>query len=201
MTRIGLKYSSVLLVCLVLTAGLEGAVREPAVAGSFYPADSSQLADLVQSHLDMAGNLPEINGQIIALVVPHAGLAYSGKIAAYSYKLLEDKDIENVILCGPSHRFRFDGLSVFGPFVTWKTPLGSIKCNNDLCDRLINYNGKIEAYKQAHVKEHSLEVQLPYLQSVLSDFQIIPIVMGNQTEENANVLAEEIGRASCRERV
>ncbi len=186
------KYMTVLLILLFLATGVEAGVREPAVAGAFYPADSSELSNLVKQHLGQVEESDSIDGKIIALIVPHAGLEYSGKIAAHSYNLLEGVDIDNVILCGPSHRYRYDGLSVFGPFVNWKTPLGSVKCNNVLCDRLIRFNGKIEVFKQAHAQEHNLEVQLPYLQTVLSDFQITPVAMGEQSSENINLLAEAL---------
>lgn len=172
---------------------LYGAVREPAVAGSFYPSDSLELSKMVQGHLDSVENLPEIDGQLIALIVPHAGLIYSGQIAAYGYKLLENSGIDKVILCGPSHRYSFMGLSVFGPFVNWKTPLGVVKCNNAICDKLISLDGDIEVVRQAHQQEHSLEVQLPYLQKVLSNFELIPIAMGNQDAANIELLIKALG--------
>ena len=171
---------------------LYGAVREPAVAGSFYPADSLELLKMVQGHLDSVENLPEIDGQLLALIVPHAGLIYSGQIAAYGYKLLENSGIDKVILCGPSHRFSFQGLSVFGPFVNWKTPLGVVKCNNSICDKLISFDNNIEIIRQAHQQEHSLEVQLPYLQTVLDNFELIPIAMGNQDKENIDLLTKAL---------
>ncbi len=171
---------------------LYGAVREPVVAGSFYPADSLELSKMVQGHLDSVENLPEIDGQLMALIVPHAGLIYSGQIAAYGYKLLENSSIDNVILCGPSHRFPFQGLSVFGPFVNWKTPLGVVKCNNSICDKLISFDKNIEIIRQAHQQEHSLEVQLPYLQTVLDNFELIPIAMGNQDKANIHLLAKAL---------
>ncbi len=171
---------------------LYGAVREPVVAGSFYPADSLELSKMVQGHLDKVENLPDIDGQLIALIVPHAGLIYSGQIAAYGYKLLENSGIDKVILCGPSHRFSFMGLSVFGPFVNWKTPLGVVKCNNSICDKLISFDSNIEIIRQAHLQEHSLEVQLPYLQTVLDNFELIPIAMGNQDKANINLLAKAL---------
>ena len=181
----------ILLLSFCIT-GSYAAVREPAVAGTFYPNDSLELARTIAGHLELVNDLPEIDGRIIALIVPHAGIMYSGKIAAHSFKLLEDREIGNVILCGPSHRYRFDGLSVFGPFVTWKTPLGEVKCNNDLCDRLISYDRNIELFRQAQIQEHSLEIQLPYLQTVLDNFQIVPITMGLPRAETIDLLARAL---------
>jgi len=171
---------------------LQGAVREPAVAGTFYPGNPAELRQMVQNHLNNVHDLPNIDGQLMALIVPHAGLVYSGPIAAYSYKLLENSNFNKVIICGPSHRYRFTGLSAYGPFVTWKTPLGDVKCNNELCDALVNYNKKIEIIRQAHEQEHSIEVQLPYLQTVLPDFELVPIVMGSQDEATINLLADAL---------
>jgi AmmeMemoRadiSam system protein B len=101
-------------------------IREPAVAGFFYPADGEELQAVVDKHLDNVVDLPRINGQIIGLIAPHAGLVYSGQIAAYSYKILQNSGVNKVILIGPSHRFPFEGISVFGPGVRWRTPLGMI---------------------------------------------------------------------------
>lgn len=187
-----MKISVFITVLAVLWSSAYGAVREPAVAGTFYPADSAQLAQKVAGDLARVTDLPEIDGEIIALVVPHAGLEFSGGIAAYSYKLLESKKIDNVILCGPSHHYRFDGLSVYGPFITWKTPLGEVKCNTDLCDKLISSDRDIELFRQAQLKEHCLEVQLPYLQTVLGNFQIVPITMGIQSQKTIDLLAKSI---------
>ncbi|MCP4706907.1 MAG: AmmeMemoRadiSam system protein B [candidate division Zixibacteria bacterium] len=169
-----------------------GATREPAVAGAFYPADSVELANLVKGHLDNIENPTKIDGQLLALIVPHAGLIYSGQVATYGYKLLENSGIDKVILCGPSHRYNFSGLSVYGPFIDWKTPLGSIKCNNSICDKLISFDKDIEVVRQAHQQEHSLEVQLPYLQTVLGNFELIPISMGEQDKSTNHLLSKAL---------
>ena len=172
---------SLFLAVSLLFAGLSASattVRPPAVAGSFYPADSAALARLVKNHLDQVKDLPEIDGDIIALIVPHAGLIYSGPIAAYSYKLLQAHPVHAVILCGPSHRFGFQGISVYGPDVEWRTPLGIVPCNADMCRKMISSSSLIAEIPQAHEKEHCIEVELPYLQTVLSDFTIVPAVMG-----------------------
>lgn len=169
-----------------------GAVREPAVTGNFYPSDSVELDRMVTGHLDAVKELPEINGRILAIVVPHAGLIYSGHIAAYGYKMLEGRDIKNVIICGPSHHYRFDGLSVYGPFIKWKNPLGLVECNKDLCDKLISSDRNIELFRQAQLKEHSIEVQLPYLQKVLDDFEIVPIAMGEQSPKTIDLLTDAL---------
>ena len=166
--------------------------RAPAVAGMFYPADAAELEGMVKAHLAAVSDPVEIDGQIIALVVPHAGLVYSGQVAAYGYKLLEHKSISTVILCGPSHRHAFTGLSVYGPFVKWRTPLGAVACDDALCDQLLKFNKNINVVAKAHEQEHCLEVQLPYLQTVLGNFKIVPIIIGNQDKSTVELLADAL---------
>lgn len=176
----------------VMVSPLVGEVRPPAVAGSFYPADSAQLASMVRDHLAKVAESDPVDDELIALIVPHAGFVYSGSIAAHAYKLLGGSRIDRVIMCGPSHRYRFQGVSVYGPEVVWKTPLGSVTCDRDLCNRLLDQNRLIAKIAQAHSQEHSLEVQLPYLQTVLDDFAIVPVVMGGQDRATIDLLAEAL---------
>jgi len=177
---------------IVCSANIYAAEREPVVAGMFYPSDSAELSQIIESHLSNVVDIPEIDGRIVAVIVPHAGLVYSGQIAAYSYKLLENSGIENVILCGPSHRYPFRGLSVYGPEIIWKSPLGNIACNDDLCNKLIDFHPNIKSIADAHRQEHCLEVQLPYLQKTLSDFSIVPIIMGQQDRMTVELLADAL---------
>ncbi len=177
---------------LFCTSGTSSTVREPVVAGAFYPADSAGLARMVQGHLGDVKDLPAIDGRIIALIVPHAGLVYSGQIAAYSYKALENSNVDKLILCGPSHRHRFEGLSVYGPGVQWKSPLGKVACHDSLCNLLLNHSRLIDLVKEAQTQEHSLEVQLPYLQTVLNSFRIVPVVMGYPDNRAIELLAEAL---------
>lgn len=164
-----------------------GTERQPVVAGSFYPADSATLDSMVRDHLRSVPDRPAIDGEIIALIVPHAGLVYSGAIAAHCYKLLEGSSINRVILCGPSHRYAFQGASVYGAQVSWRTPLGLIPCDDELCNAAVLNDG-VRVVSTAHNREHSLEVQLPYLQTVLSDFSIVPILIGHQSESGIATL-------------
>ncbi len=168
------------------------AERLPAVAGSFYPDNPAVLQKLINDHLDAVGKLPQIDGRIVAIIVPHAGLVYSGKIAAHAYKLLEGHDFHTAVICGPSHRHRFAGLSVYGPDVTWKTPLGDIPCNRDVCRHLMNYDSHIKEIPEAHLQEHCIEVQLPYLQTVLHDFTLVPVIMGYPDHGKVELLADAL---------
>ena len=166
-------------------------VRHPAVAGMFYPAEPAKLHQMVDQHL-AAVSEPPLDGKLIALVVPHAGLIYSGPIAAYAYKLLENSGVNKVILCGPSHKYAFDGISVYGPDGSWSMPFGEVKINHDIAAKLISFSDKISFMPQAHEQEHCIEVQLPYLQTVLHDFTIVPMIMGSQKKENIKLLADAL---------
>lgn len=178
--------------CVVMTAGAEE--RPPAVAGTFYPANADELSQLVDRQLDAVGQPAEIDGRIIAMIVPHAGLVYSGPVAASAYKILEGSGITNVVLVGPSHRYPFHGVSVYGPGVEWKTPLGVVPCNGDLCQQLVEDAREISVIPQAQAQEHSLEVQLPFLQTVLDKFRIVPVTMGSQDEQTIKRLAEALSK-------
>jgi AmmeMemoRadiSam system protein B/AmmeMemoRadiSam system protein A len=167
-------------------------IREPAVAGSFYPSDSTRLGRLVQSQLQAAGEATMIDGEIVALIVPHAGLVYSGPIAAFGYQLLTNRRVKTAVLCGPSHRYGFRGISVYGPGIAWKTPLGRVRCHDPLCERVLANHAGANVIPQAHRQEHSLEVQLPFLQSVLDDFRIVPIVMGRQDAATIDLMTRAL---------
>ncbi len=182
----------VLTVTLALSTASLGVTRPPAVAGGFYPADAGELRALINKQLAEVSGLPEIDGQIIALIVPHAGFIYSGPVAAYSYKLLEGSGIDKVILCGPSHRSGFQGVSVYGPGVKWQTPLGVVNCNDKLCQRLIDYDPSISVIPEAQSQEHSLEVQLPFLQTVLGNFTLVPAEMGYQSPETIEMFGKAL---------
>ena len=155
-----------------------GQVREPAVAGQFYPATKKELSLLVDEYLSKA----EVSGagkHVRALIVPHAGYSYSGWVAAYGYRTLMGQDIKRVILIGNSHQEYFEGASVY-PEGYFKTPLGNVEIDKDFAKKLMDTSDKIYFHASAHEREHSLEVQLPFLQRTLKNFKIVPIIIGNQ---------------------
>jgi len=168
----------------------EGEVREssqtrkPAVAGQFYPGNKKELSLLVDEYLNNV-KLPKLDGNIRAIIVPHAGYEYSGQVAAYAYKAIQRQDIKRVILIGNSHQEYFDGVSVWNSGY-FRTPLGDIEIDDDFAKKLIDFNSKIIFRESAHINEHSLEVQLPFLQKILKDFKIVPIILGNQN--NTDIL-------------
>lgn len=158
----------------------EGPVREAVVAGQFYPGSKEELNLMIDDFLTKA-ELPKLDPYIRALIVPHAGYVYSGQVAAYGYKALAGKNIDTVILIGNSHQEYFDGASIY-PKGYFETPLGRVEIDAEFAQKLMEANDKIYFKESAHSEEHSLEVQLPFLQKVLpiSGWKIVPIILGNQ---------------------
>lgn len=161
-------------------------VREAAVADMFYPADPAELDRQLDDFLDKAGDDHE---PALALIVPHAGYIYSGPVAASAYTHLTSLrgKIQKVVLLGPSHRFGFRGIAVSGAdyFVT---PLGKIPLDRKAVKDVLGMP-QVHQLDQAHIDEHCLEVQLPFLQKVLGEFSLIPLVVG---DTEANEVAEVI---------
>lgn len=161
-------------------------VRSPAVAGSFYPASASRLQNDISDYLKQARQHLNHNGlkplsahRPLAIIAPHAGYIYSGPIAASAYALLPEwkQQISRVILLGPVHRVAVEGVAL--PSMDYfETPLGTIKIDDAARQQLLRY-AEVEINDAAHAQEHSLEVQLPFLQSVLSAFTLLPIAVGD----------------------
>jgi AmmeMemoRadiSam system protein B len=155
-------------------------IRQAAVAGLFYPADPKQLRETVDQYLKEA----EIGAKVPkAIIVPHAGYIFSGSIAASAYARLKQNHnlINRVILIGPSHRVAFQGLAV-SPADSFSTPLGNIPVDQAAIEMILKFPF-VHQIEQAHLQEHSLEVQLPFLQETLDAFKIVPIVAGDATPD------------------
>jgi len=180
-----LKRILLLIICSLLftpcSAGCAENIKEPSVAGTFYPSDKKELKETVDNFLSKVEK-GKRDGRLIAIISPHAGYRYSGQVAAYGYKELKDSGIKKVILIGPSHHAGFKGASVYtkGRF---RTPLGDVEINEKLAGSLLDGNADVTFYPEAYEKEHSLEVQLPFLQTVLKDFTIVPILIGSPTKQ------------------
>ncbi len=182
-----------IVLCLLLffaPLGCQAETKNPAVAGTFYPADKNSLQNSVEGFLTKAEKV-STDGKLLALISPHAGYLYSGQIAAYGYKQIQGSDIKKVILIGPSHHSGFKGVSVYtkGSF---RTPLGDVKINERLAQDLLNESIDIKFYPEAFEKEHSLEVQLPFLQTVLKDFTIVPILIGSPSKQTFEHLISKL---------
>jgi AmmeMemoRadiSam system protein B/AmmeMemoRadiSam system protein A len=151
-------------------------VRKPAVAGAFYPDNPKVLAQEADRFLASVPHQP-LPGRLIALAAPHAGYVYSGQVAAYAYKQIEGKTFDTVILIGSSHRAYFSGASLYDGGA-YETPLGLVPVNVKMAREMMSLNKGLRHVPQAHMAEHSLEVQLPFLQRLLGNFRILPIVLG-----------------------
>ena len=164
-------------------------VRKPVVAGQFYPASKSKLEAEVKTLLSISDSKKSFNN-ILGIVSPHAGYIYSGRTAAYGFNLLKDKNIETVIIISPSHREYFPGVSVYEGDA-YETPLGVVEVNKEIVQKLTEESKIIFKGIEGHREEHAVEVQIPFLQIVLEDFKIVPIVIGDQGDLFVNELAEK----------
>ena len=161
-------------------------IREPAMAGQFYPDDPVLLQQQIDQYLAAESTT---SGSPKALIVPHAGYIYSGSIAASAYAQLASAHniIKRVILLGPAHRVGFNGLAASSAQY-FATPLGVIPIDNASLDSILMLP-QVHVRDDAHKDEHSLEVQLPFLQTVLNNFKLVPLVVGDASyEEVAEVL-------------
>ncbi len=169
-------------------------VRPPAVAGTFYPSDPDDVRRSVRDALAGAVSRPSDAPVPEAIIVPHAGYVYSGAIAASAYERIAPAraTIRRVVLLGPSHRVPVRGLAV--PSVdAFETPLGLVAID-DLARSVVLQHPAVHVDDGAHALEHSLEVQLPFLQSVLDDFMLLPLSVGDATiEDVASVLDSVLG--------
>lgn len=163
--------------------------RQPAVAGTFYPGTRGELDRMLTDLFSRALPSPGLT-DVVAIIVPHAGYVYSGEVAASGYNTIDRaKAYDNVFIIGPSHNVSFEGASVYtaGNFLT---PLGSAEVNRELGEQLIRANRLFSNRLDAHAAEHSVEVQVPFLQHILSKpFRIVPIVVGANSLETCRTIA------------
>jgi len=165
-------------------------IRQPAVSGQFYPSSPEELRGMIAQFLSQVPT-QDVSGEIVALICPHAGYVYSGRVAAHAYKLLKGKGIRTVILAGLSHRFPLDGASVW-PRGRYRTPLGDVEINEQVAARITNSSQNVTFESRAHFHEHSLEVQVPFLQTVLEDFTIVPVIIGKVSAGDLTAIAREL---------
>jgi MEMO1 family protein len=157
-------------------------VRPAAVAGTFYPADAKELAQMVDGFVAKATPPPVSN--LVTIVAPHAGYQFSGAVAGWSYALVKGRHYQRVVVIAPSHYEAFPFASVFDG-AAYDTPLGRVPVDQAFAKKLASASPLIKLSGSGHTpdadkREHSVEVQLPFLQRVLGDFQLVPIVMGDQ---------------------
>ena len=178
-------------------------VRSPAVAGAFYPADPEELKRLIEwsfLHKLGPGSLPEVSEvrrkESVGYLSPHAGYIYSGPIAAHSYwHIAREGKPDVIVIAGPNHTGLGTLISIF-PEGYWETPLGSVPVDAEMAKEIARESGIADLDTQAHLFEHSVEVQLPFLQYIFGEFKFVPIVMMGQEKHQAKALAEGIVRAA-----
>jgi len=166
-------------------------IRHSAIAGSWYSANPATLTRELKGYLSQAENV-SADKNVNAIIVPHAGYFYSGKCAAWSYKQLEGKKINRVFILAPSHYAAFHGISI-ADVDAYETPLGLVYLDEKIVSNL-QKDSLIGYVSSAHVREHSLEIQLPFLQTVLSDFKIVPMIVGDISPDDAKHLGKLIAQ-------
>ena len=186
--------------CFAATAAARAqGLRKPVVAGAFYDGDKAALAARIDGYFAAVKELPAVSGEVRALICPHAGYVYSGPTAAYAYKLVQGKPYETVIIIGTSHQYGLDGASIYLKG-TFETPLGVVPVDEELASSIAKASG-FSYVAEAQAKEHSVEVQVPFIQKALPDARIVPIVLGYPTRRNVYALAEGIAKACAGKKV
>ncbi len=178
---------------LLIVNCFAGDIKEPNVAGTFYPDNPDELSRMIDTFIK---NVPDksFSGNIFALICPHAGYEFSGQVAAYAYKLIEGRPYRTVVVIGTSHYYPFNGVSVY-PEGIFRTPLGDLDIDVEFAQKLLKRDPDITFEPLAFQKEHSLEVELPFLQKTQKGFKIVPIVMGDCTLSTCQSLASLLKQA------
>jgi AmmeMemoRadiSam system protein B len=176
---------------------MTGNVRKAAVAGSWYPGSAASLASAVDGYIaraDSAAGGTVIGGNLTALIAPHAGLMYSGPVAAHAYRLLRDRTFDVAVLVGPSHFVGFDGVALYssGGF---DTPFGVAPIDTGCARAIAAATPVVQDDPVAHSREHSLEMQLPFLERLAPSLPIVPLLMGYQTRDTATRLGDALAVA------
>ncbi|MCF8260055.1 MAG: AmmeMemoRadiSam system protein B [Melioribacteraceae bacterium] len=165
-------------------------IREPAFAGTFYPGSETSLKNTLQ-HLFESSASEENYSNIKGIISPHAGYPYSGKTASFVFNKLINQNFETAIIISPSHHEYFEGCSIYDGDA-YGTPLGSVPVNKTVTEKLVDSNPMIFEGVKGHRQEHGIEVIIPFLQYVSSDFSFVPIVMGDQNKIYVDGLADSL---------
>ncbi len=167
-------------------------VRKPVFAGSFYPADRTALEKMVDGFIREADSKGDrLASPLIGMIAPHAGYEYSGGVAGYTYSQLKDRTYRTIVIIGPSHQVPFRGVSIY-PSGFWETPLGRVEIDQKAAQTLMENCKSIKAFSPAFDREHSLEVQLPFLQRTLKSFRIVPLVTGDMDANDHKLLSDAL---------
>jgi MEMO1 family protein len=167
-------------------------IRKAAVAGRWYPGTADGLAAAVDGYVAAADCT--VDGRLTAIVAPHAGIMYSGPVAAYAYRLLAGRSFDVAVLVGPSHFEAFEGVALC-PVDAFETPFGPIPVDAGVVETLLALGSLVQTNEAAHAREHSLEMQLPFVARIAPGLPIVPLLMGRQTSATARGLADLLGAA------
>ena len=172
-------------------------VRQAAVAGGFYPSDSKALSAMIDEMLARV-SVPKTTDPILAVVAPHAGYQYSGPVAAYTYAALKGRRFSRVVVIAPSHFEAFGFTSVYDGDA-YATPLGVVAVDKVFAQQLARMGPSIKLSSRGHTPtpqgaEHAIEVEMPWLQRVLGTFQLVPVVMGEQSYESSRALGVALAK-------
>jgi len=176
----------------------EHKIRPAYVAGAFYPADANELGKMIDGFLAHA-SAEKLEGSLVALICPHAGYQFSGGVAAYSYIQLKGRSYDRVVVIAPSHYESFPFSSIYDGDA-YQTPFGAVPVDHDFAAQLTKLSSTIKISGRGHGEveghgEHALEDQLPFLQRVLGQFKLVPIVMGEQGYDLCRALGIALAKA------
>jgi len=176
-------------------------VRFPVVNGLFYPDRREELEHSIDGYLarvsseSLFGAIAEQTGMKdvtpVVVISPHAGYIFSGSVQAYSYSVIRSFSFDTAIVIGPSHQTPFDGISV-NLDTAYETPLGKLEVNLEFAEKLIARSECITHHEDAHLSEHSIEVQLPFLQRCAPGIKIVPVLFGVQSLDNSRILSDAL---------
>ncbi|MBN2029346.1 AmmeMemoRadiSam system protein B [bacterium] len=153
---------------------MDPSIRPSTISGTWYPGDGKQLRNAIETYFSKV-DIPPVKGEVMALISPHAGYYYSGQVAAYGYKQIVGKTYDVVVVVSPLHRMAA-GAYVSTHVSFYQTPLGNIPVAEKLVDRI---SQKIDLKRISMDNEHSLEIQLPFLQVALKSFSLLPVMIGH----------------------
>lgn len=192
--RVCFKIISIIAVLfLSVGVGYPQEVKKTEFVGSWYPAKSAELSSMIEQLINEAYVKP-IEGDILGVISPHAGYIYSAGVAAYSYKILQGKKFDTVVILSPSHKYYFEGVSVYASGY-WQTPLGNLEIDGQLIESFKSLPF-VQFEPKYFLGEHSLEVQLPFIIKVLDSPKIIPVLFGNTSYGQMEELAKKLGEIS-----
>lgn len=168
---------------------MENNIRHSKVAGSFYPADANRLSNEIEYLISHAEDC-HISGNILAAAVPHAGYVYSANIAAPVFKALKSVDFDTIVIIGHDFGPQSGVIAVLPDYAYFQTPLGNVEVDQELCNALVASDQRIIFNNRVHSEEHTIEVQLPFLQMTHPGVKIVPVLFGEASPDNCRLFAE-----------